>query len=275
MGLQDGCVEQVLRAYGDLMMRTVSNLIYLDPPMLARKSAPLHMLYKRIGVETESPENLARRRTRRLEGLDWPAVAHSMTGYKRLQNLTDCVIDVLLNEIEGDLIETGVWRGGSCILMQGLIKAAGDTRRRVFVADSFEGLPPPDVENYPEDRGDKLYKRTAQLGVSLESVKENFSAYGLLDPNVIFLKGWFKDTLPVLDADKFAIVRLDGDMYESTIQALDALYPKLSIGGYLIVDDFGAVEGCRKAITDYRNNNKIDDEIIKIDSTGVFWQKSR
>ena len=275
MGIQDASVEKVLRAYGDLMMRTVSNLIYLDPPMLARKSVPLHRLYKRIGVETETPEDLDRRRKRRLEGLDWPAVAHSMTGYKRLQNLTDCVIDVLRNGVEGDLIETGVWRGGSCILMQGLIKAAGETDRRVFVADSFEGLPPPDEEKYPADQGDKLFMRTAQLGVSLEAVKENFAAYDLLDPNVVFLKGWFKDTLPDLDADKFAIVRLDGDMYESTIQALDALYPKLSPGGYLIVDDFGAVEGCRKAITDYRKDHKIDDEIVKIDSTGVYWQKSQ
>lgn len=272
MGLKDVDAEQVLRAYGDLMMRTVSNLIYLDPPQLAKKMLPLHRLYKRISVETETRDSFEKRRKRRLEGLDWPAVAHSMTGYKRLQNLTDCVIDVLLNEIEGDMIETGVWRGGSCILMQGLVKAADETHRKVYVADSFEGLPPPDEKNYPADHGDQLFMRD-QLGVSLETVRENFNAYGLLDQNVVFLKGWFKDTLPALDAEKFAIVRLDGDMYESTIQALDALYPKLSVGGYLIVDDFGAVEGCRAAIADYRTENKINDEIVKIDSTGVFWKK--
>ena len=75
--------------------------------------------------------------------------------------------------------------------------------------------------------------------------------------------------------DKLAVIRLDGDMYESTMDAITSLYPKLSVGGYLIVDDYGAIASCRKAIHDFMNANQIKENIIQVDWTGVFWQKTR
>ena len=93
-----------------------------------------------------------------------------------------------------------------------------------------------------------------------------------MDEQVKFLKGWFKDTLPKALIEKFSLVRLDGDMYESTMDAIVNLYPKLSVGGFLIVDDY-CIENCKKAITDYRIANNITDTIIDIDGTGIFWQK--
>jgi O-methyltransferase len=159
----------------------------------------------------------------RAEGRDWPARAHTMIGLKRLANIRTCVEAVLDAGIPGDLIETGVWRGGATIFMRAILKARGVADRLVWVADSFAGLPPPDTEHYPHDEGITLH-RFPQLAVSLERVQENFRRYGLLDEQVRFLKGWFRDTLPSAPIERLAVLRLDGDLYESAIQALDSLY---------------------------------------------------
>ena len=209
----------------------------------------------------------------REDGLDWPLLAHTMIGRKRMENLRFCVEDVLANGVPGDFIETGVWRGGACIFMRGILAARGVTDRCVWVADSFAGLPPPNAEKYPADSRDKLHS-CPELAVPLETVKATFERYGLLDDKVRFLEGWFKDTLPSAPIEQLAVARLDGDMYESTIDALTNLYPKLSPGGYLIVDDYGAVRACRKAVSDYRAQHGIADPIKTIDSSGVFWQRS-
>jgi len=209
----------------------------------------------------------------RLNGRDWPAYADSMIGLKRMDNIEFCVNDTIKNNIPGDLIETGVWRGGSVIFMRALLKVAGVTDKIVWVADSFEGLPKPDEDKYAADKGDDHYTYSDVLAISEEQVKYNFEKYGLLDNQVKFLKGWFKDTLPTAPIEKLSVLRLDGDMYESTINALDSLYPKLSIGGYCIVDDFGAVPACKMAIMDYRKQYDITDEIIDIDGYSAYWKK--
>ncbi len=205
-------------------------------------------------------------------GTTWPDRAHSMIGLKRLNNIQFCVEDILKNGIEGDLIETGVWRGGSTIFMKGILKVHEDNKRKVFVADSFEGLPPPDPK-YPADAGDAHYQNKF-LAVSKEQVQANFNRYDLLDENVVFLKGFFEHSLPNAPIDKLSILRLDGDMYSSTIQVLEILYDKLSIGGYLIIDDYG-LGGCEKAITDFRVKRNITEEMIIVDWTGRYWQKLR
>lgn len=209
----------------------------------------------------------------RAEGRDWPAMAHTMIGLKRLNNLQSCMETALRDGVPGDFIETGVWRGGATVFMRGLLKAYGITDRKVFVADSFEGLPKPNTDLYPADAGDKHHEFGA-LAVSLEQVQEHFRVYGLLDDQVRFLKGWFKDTLPAAPIDKLAVARLDGDMYESTMDAIQVLYPKLSPGGFLIVDDYHSVPACAKAIHDYRDKHGIKDDISTIDWSGAFWRKS-
>jgi hypothetical protein len=153
---------------------------------------------------------------RREEGLDHPVLAHTMVGLRRLDNIQFCVEDALAAGVPGDLIETGVWRGGASIFMRAILQAHQVADRNVWVADSFQGLPPPDEEKYPADKGDQHYL-APHLAVSLETVKANFARYDLLDDQVCFLPGWFKDTLPVAPIERIAVMRLDGDMYESTI----------------------------------------------------------
>ncbi|HVS29618.1 MAG TPA: TylF/MycF/NovP-related O-methyltransferase [Solirubrobacteraceae bacterium] len=210
----------------------------------------------------------------RAEGRDLPAHAETMIGLRRLENIHDCVSDVLRTGVPGDLVETGVWRGGATIFMRAILKAYGDTERKVWVADSFEGLPRPDMKRWPQDAGDKLWA-IDHLAVSLDDVRGNFARYGLLDDQVKFLPGFFADTLPSAPIEQIAVLRLDADMYGSTMEALDALYPKLSPGGYTIVDDYWFLESCRQAVTDYRARYGINDPIKRIDWTGVWWQKPR
>jgi O-methyltransferase len=207
----------------------------------------------------------------RKEGLDWPGDAETMVGLKRLDNLEACIADVLRRGISGDLIETGVWRGGASIFMRAVLKAYGDTQRTVWVADSFQGLPKPDPETYPADSGDESWKNAA-LAIPVEEVQANFRKYDLLDSQVRFLVGWFRDTLPAVPIDKLAVLRLDGDMYESTIEALSNLYPKLSPGGYAIIDDY-AIPGCRAAVEDYRLKHQINEPLDDIDYYAKYWQR--
>jgi hypothetical protein len=209
---------------------------------------------------------------KRAKGLDWPPLADTMIGLKRLDNLQMCVESVIVENVPGDVIETGVWRGGGSIFMKAILASYGIIDRTVWVADSFAGLPRPDPDKYPEDAGD-IHHTIKMLAVSCEQVKNNFAKYGLLDDKVKFLQGWFKDTLPSAPIKALAIIRLDGDMYESTMDGLKNLYPKLSKGGYIIIDDY-VLPPCRKAVYDYRNSHGITDDIVDIDGTGAFWKKT-
>ncbi|NBF03406.1 macrocin O-methyltransferase [Pseudomonas sp. Fl5BN2] len=245
---------RIIDRYLTLLQNCLSGSIYEDPPL------------KVLGSEKFDPQL-------REYGWDWPSVAHTMIGGKRLGNVRTLVESVLGNHIEGDLVETGVWRGGACILMRAVLDAYCVTDRCVWLADSFEGLPPPNEELYPADQGDQFHTYK-ELAVSLEEVKLNFSKYGLLDDQVKFLKGWFKDTLPKAPIKKIALLRLDGDMYESTMDALTALYDKVSPGGYVIIDDYHVVEGCRLAVHDFLQERDLVPEMVEIDGVGIYWRTS-
>jgi O-methyltransferase len=104
-------------------------------------------------------------------------------------------------------------------------------------------------------------------------VRANFERYGLLDGQVEFLPGWFKDSLPDAPIEKIAVLRADCDMYESTFEVLTYLYPKVSAGGYVIIDDYGVLPKCKAAVDDYRLAHGIDAPIQWVDWTGVYWQK--
>jgi hypothetical protein len=247
-------VTRLRALYLDVMERILCNTIYRDAHMVPTG-----------GEEPYDPE-------RRAIGLDWPAHALTMVGSARLRHLRSCAETVLNENVPGDLIETGVWRGGASIMMRAVLEAYGVTDRRVWLADSFRGLPAPNPDRYPLDEV-MHFEDFAGLAVSLDAVKENFRRFDSLDERVRFVEGWFCDTLAHVGAERFALIRLDGDLYESTTNALDALYPKLSPGGFVVVDDYGAFEACRAAVHDYRGRHGIADEIDTIDWTGVYWRK--
>ena len=204
----------------------------------------------------------------REEGLDWPSDAETMIGLKRMNQLHSALDVIRTENIPGDVMETGVWRGGAVIFMAAYLQAHG-MRRSVWAADSFEGLPRPDAR-YPVDAGDTHY----QLGVaraSLEDVQANFARYSIKTDHVIFLKGWFEDTMPTAPVTNLALLRLDGDMYSSTIQVLEAMYDKVSSGGFIIVDDY-FLTGARTAVHDFLTKRGLNPVIERIDVAGAYWR---
>ncbi|PZR56387.1 MAG: macrocin O-methyltransferase [Candidatus Meridianibacter frigidus] len=207
-----------------------------------------------------------------------PAI--SMLPRCRLDNLQACLTDVIARNIPGDCIETGVWRGGAAIFMRAVLRTYNEADRLVWVADSFEGLPEPDAERFPREakayHGAMMRKAFDHLAASLEEVQANFKAFGLLDDNVRFLKGWFKDTLPKAPIERLAVMRLDGDYYESTMDALTNLYDKVSIGGYVIIDDYGEDSWtyCRQAVDEFRKLRGISDPMVQVDRPCFFWRRS-
>jgi O-methyltransferase len=222
------------------------------------------------GRLTDSAQLEGEAKLRRMWGGDWPETAETMIGHVRLDNIEECARAVFADHVPGDFLEAGVWRGGACIFMRALLDLEEKEDRVVWVADSFAGLPPPDQDRYPVDRGDGHHTVDA-LRVSIDEVRKNFLKYDLLDERVVFLKGWFKDTLPG-PVKQLAILRLDGDMYGSTIQTLEALYGRVSPGGFVIVDDYSLI-GARTATDDFRERHGITEPLTRIDWTGVFWRK--
>ena len=248
--IEDGAV-----LYIELLKKILLNEIYLEH----EKSFHAH-------------GDLSNRLEIRREGRDLPEFALTMVGRRRLDNLHHCIVEALRDGVPGDLLEAGVWRGGASILMRGVLKAYGVLDRTVWLADSFQGLPAPDVTRYPADAGHDLH-HLPELAVSLATVQSNFIKFGLLDDRVRFLEGFFSDTLPTASVERLALLRLDGDMYESTIVTLNSLYDRLSPGGFVLVDDYGCYESCRAAVTDFAAARGLQPDIKIVDWTGAFWRK--
>lgn len=242
--------------------RTLSHLVHNAVEKLLALGG--YALVRRVSIEPEV----------RAQARDWPPEAETMIGLAGLDNLQHCVTEVIRNKVPGDLIETGVWRGGACIFMRGILKAYGETDRVVWVADSFSGIPLPNPALYPRDAGDRLW-RWPELAVPVEEVRRNFARYDLLDDQVRFLVGRFSDTLASAPIERLAVLRLDGDLYESTMDALVALYDKVSMGGYVIVDDYHAMQSCEAAVDDFRRERGITEPWEEAGCCGIYWQRGR
>jgi O-methyltransferase len=263
--LLKGCLTRTLDGYGETYL-----------PVLPHRGSWKHWAFEPVRRYLDHRDMQVIRRvpfnpTARAEGREWPAEAETMIGLARLDNLHQLIADVIGNRVPGDLAECGVWRGGATIFMRAVLEAYGDPDRLVWVADSFEGLPRPDPDRFPAERGDTHW-RHQELAVGVDQVRRNFARYGLLDDRVRFLKGWFADTLPGAPITRLAVLRLDGDLYGSNIEVLEALYPKVSPGGYVVIDDYGNIPQCRQAVDDYREANGITAPLNRIDWAGVWWQ---
>lgn len=270
--------------YLDLLKRCLLNEVYLDDELrllylrrcLAGEEAFDFAVYHNI--RTARAEDYARLRDARAIGqffernIHNAGFSHTMIGRQRLDGLHDCLERILAEGIPGDLMECGVWRGGACVLMAGVLKDHGITDRKVILADSFDGIPPSSMQPDAHLRLDKSV--FPELAVSLEEVKTNFELYGLLSHQVHFLKGWFKETLQETPSAQLALLRLDGDLYESTMDALVALYDRVSPGGIVIIDDWGVLPPCRQAVEDYfAGRGEVVPEIQAMDWSGVWFKK--
>lgn len=195
--------------------------------------------------------------------------ALTMIGEARLDNLRQLVEQACADSVPGDFVEAGVWQGGASLFARAVLDSLAETGRLVWLADSFQGLPKPSL------RQDARYDLSSlpELSVGADQVRENFRRLHIDLTRVRFLEGWFRDTLPVAPIQQIAVLRLDGDLYESTMDTLTHLYPKVSAGGFVIVDDHGAFPPCAEAVADYRRQHGIQSPLVTIDWTGVYWRK--
>jgi len=270
-------------SYIDLLKRCLTASIYeesgwtiVEGPMvheqglLAKAKRSVVALLDRRGLKLVRAKQLDI--AARDQGLDWPLFGLTMVGTKRLENIQLCLETCLRENIPGDFVETGVWRGGSCIFAKAIFNQHGASDRIVWCCDSFEGMPSPsdkDLSIAPKsDYSDRDY-----LVASVDRVTENFRKFDLLDKNVRFVKGWFCDTLPTAPIDRISVLRMDGDLYDSTMDALTSLYHKVSAGGFVIVDDYNSWAGCRAAVDEFRSRQNVSDPILDIDAHAVFWRK--
>lgn len=217
-----------------------------------------------------SKESTEEELVHRSSGMHWSLHGLTMVGLKRLDDLERCVESVVRDEVEGDLIEAGVWRGGAAMLMRATLDTLDD-RRTVWLADSFEGFPEPDETTFPAD-GARDLSRFDFLSASVDEVRSNFARLGL-DHDLRFVPGFFDETMPSLRRGRWSLIRLDSDTYESTLLALDSLYPGLSRGGYLVVDDYHLLPECKKAVDDFRQNNDIGEPLESVDWNSVRWRR--
>lgn len=270
-----------LRAYIELLKKSLLNELYLESELRisylreAISHGSNYSFETLFRIRQKYPDVFSEFLKSRQEGrnfrrsvVEWP---HTMIGRDRLDNLQMALESIIDEKIPGDVLEAGVWRGGASVFMRAVLDLMGGEDRIVWLADSFEGLPKPTL---PEDEGfDFSKEKFPSLAIDLDVVQELFYRYGLPLEHVRFLKGWFKDTLNTANIGELALLRLDGDLYESTIDTLIPLYEKVSSGGFVIVDDYGAFPPCKKAVDEFRRQNGITAPLHQIDWTGAYWRK--
>lgn len=196
----------------------------------------------------------------------------SLIGYGGLSHIKLMLENVKHNKLTGDFVETGAWKGGACMYARALMNEM-EMPGKVIVCDSFQGVPKPDVAKYPLDKDDFHYK-DVELAVPLEEVKGHFKEFGLME-GTEFVPGWFKDTMPIVKdmTDKISVLRLDGDLYQSTTEVLEALYDKVEVGGFIVIDDY-CLDRCIWAVQDFAKKRQLKEELLLVRYTSIgFWQK--
>ena len=201
---------------------------------------------------------------------------HTLTGPERVNALVESVKYVVANEIEGDFVECGVWKGGSAMAMALALNELNDETREIYLYDTFSGMTSPtgvDI-SYVGEFATKKFSRTKTSAESsnwalspLEEVTQNVMSTGYPLEKFHFIKGMVENTIPENIPGKIALLRLDTDWYKSTKHELTHLFPLLSQNGVLIVDDYGHWKGCRKAVDEYMQENNICMLLNRIDYT--------
>ena len=198
--------------------------------------------------------------------------AHTMIGADRIDNVIECAHRVINEDIPGDLMECGVLRGGAVVMMRAVLEAYDSSDRKVWVADSFQGLPKPSHE---KDGGlDISPEVVPSLKADAKAVRSTFHVYDLMDEKVKFVKGWFHESLPKAPIQELALLRIDADLYKSTMDCLNSLYGKVSRGGFVIMDDYYLLPQAKDAVDEFRQDNNISNEIVQIDWNACYWRKS-
>jgi hypothetical protein len=189
--------------------------------------------------------------------------------------LYQAIAYVVRNGIPGDIVECGVWSGGSMLLAALALLHLGDTSRRIYLYDTFAGMPKPEPVDARWDGMPALptwehYQRTGRgwcFGGTQEHVRSVVASSGYPIDKLVFVEGMVEDTLPAMRPEQISLLRLDTDLYRSTHHELVHLYPRLSVGGVLIIDDYGAFQGARLATDQFIEENRLPLFLTRIDGS--------
>ncbi len=203
-----------------------------------------------------------------------------MTSPERILALCDATEHISKHNIPGDIVECGVWKGGSTAAAALTLMNLRQTNRMLWMYDTYDGMSAPSANDI-DLRGqyadallanDQASSAEASDSIwcrcSLETVQQTMAQTGYPEANIRYIKGKVEDTLPEIAPDQISLLRLDTDWYESTLCELEILFPKLSVGGILIIDDYGHWQGCRKAVDEYFSKHNIKMFLQRIDYTG-------
>lgn len=203
---------------------------------------------------------------------------YTMVGFERLMNAWDVVKRAEARRLPGAIVECGVFKGGSAAVMT----MAASRDRHMWLFDSFEGLPEPTAEDgamaaeYSGDRAGGALDPIGQCVGPLDVVKELFFEKLRVDPSRVHIRqGWFQQTLPAArhEIGPIAVLRLDGDWYDSTKVCLENLYDLVIAGGFVVIDDYGYWEGCRRAVDEFFAARKLEVDLVQVDDSGVWFMK--
>jgi hypothetical protein len=201
----------------------------------------------------------------------------TMTSTERLNGLCEAVRYINETGIEGDIVECGVWRGGSMMAIAEMLKRSGDTSRNLHLFDTFEGMSEPTEADVSVDGAtavdqlaneDKNDGKSVWCVASLEDVQSHMTQTGYPNERVHYHVGKVEETIPEAAPSKIALLRLDTDWYESTAHEMEHLFSRLSDGGVLIVDDYGHWQGARRAVDEYFAKHSIGMMLHRLDYTG-------
>jgi O-methyltransferase len=201
---------------------------------------------------------------------------YTMTGPERIFALNEAVKYVIENNIEGDFVECGVWKGGSTLAVALTLEKLGITNRNLYLYDTFDGssgVTEVDVDLNNESALELMKTHDKEKHAiwsysGIDEVKRTMMQSKYPADKIIYVKGMVEDTLPQSNHEKIALLRLDTDWYQSTRAEMEILYPKLVPGGVLIIDDYGYWQGAKKAVDEYIQQHKLKILLNRIDFTG-------
>lgn len=279
---QDPTASIEARMYLDLLKKCLTRQIFDDDDFeIVPRSRSLKGRVARRAMQLLASRNLRlvrRGQTRvedKIEGIGWPAKAETMMGVRRLDWLESTVVQIVSENIPGDFFEAGCWRGGAVIFLLGALRALRQTGRVVWAADSFAGYPAPTASSSEADH--LLWERHDYFAVSRADFEQNVARYGLGGDALRVLEGFFDQSIPKAPIERLAMIRIDIDGYEGVSAVLDLLYPKLSPGGFVVVDEL-EVAGCKRAIDEFFARNGLDKaQILPIQqkkTKAAYWRKS-
>lgn len=241
---------------------------------LIKSSIKDSIISGRGNIKERFPSDFAEEEKKNLAAVE----GFTMTSTERQVALSRAVDYLVKNQVEGDIVECGVWKGGSMMLIARKLLQLNDSNRKLFLFDTFEGMSEPnekDVSAINHLTAAELLQKENRLEgdnvwcySSLEEVKSNLETTGYPQQKIFYFKGKVEETLPEPSVGKIALLRLDTDFYESTRHELETLYDLVVPAGVLIIDDYGHWTGSKKAVDEFIEERKLKIFLNRIDYTG-------